>query len=187
MNALVIFWLCFRTSLVSFAGVYGALPEYSRLFVQERGWLSSEQLVQDYVVAQAMPGPNMVLAVMIGYRVGGPIGASAAFAGTYTPPLLLMSGVVAVLARYRQLPWVRRAELAVRPVVIGLMLGAVAAILKEQATRYGVVTTLVVGAAAAVAHRRARVNPLLILAGAGALFALLNAARDYSLSLGSGS
>lgn len=180
MSALEIFWLCFRTSLVSFAGVYGALPEYSRLFVQERGWVASEQLVQDYVVAQAMPGPNMVLAVMLGYRAGGLVGAGAAFAGTYTPPLLLMSGAVAALSRYRRLPWVRRAELAVRPVVIGLMLGAVAAIFREQATRYGVVATIVVGVAAATAQRSARFSPLLVLVGAGALFALLSVARVHA-------
>jgi chromate transporter len=179
LKALEIFWLCFRTSLVSFAGVYGAMPEYARLFVQERGWVTSEQLVQDYVVAQTMPGPNMVLAVMIGHRAAGLAGAGAAFAGTYTPPLLMMSIVVAALARYRRFSWVRRAELAIRPVVIGLMIGAVAAILREQATRYGVLITLVVGAAAAVAQRRARVNPLLVLAGAGALFALLTIAQAH--------
>jgi chromate transporter len=175
LKALLIFWLCFRTSLVSFAGVYGALPEYSRLFVQERSWILPEQLMQDYVVAQAMPGPNMVLAVMLGYRAAGPVGAAAAFAGTYVPPLLLMSSAVALLARYRRVTWVRRAELAVRPVIVGLMLGAVVAILRDQAHRHGALTTGAVGVAAAVVHRSTRLNPLLLLAGAATLFVLLSA------------
>ncbi len=174
MRAIEIFWLCFRTSVISFAGVYGALPEYSRIFVVQRGWVSPAELIQDYAVAQAMPGPNMVLAVMIGYRAAGAAGAAAAFAGTYMPPMLMMSGAVALLERYRRLPWVRRAELAVRPVVIGLMLGAVASILREQAVRYGLLATAVVGVVVALVSRRARINPLLLLLGAGTLFGLIS-------------
>lgn len=177
MKALLIFWLCFRTSCLSFAGVYGALPEYSRLFVHERSWVRPEQLIQDYVVAQAMPGPNMVLAVMLGYRAGGPAGAAAAFTGIYTPPLLLMSSAVALLARYRRLTWVRRTELALRPVIVGLMLGAVVAILRDQAQRYGAFMTAAVGVTAAALHRNARLSPLLVLAGTAALFVLLSVLR----------
>lgn len=179
MMVLEIFWLCFRTSFISLAGVYGAMPEYSRLFVQERGWVGADQLVQDYVVAQAMPGPNMVLAVMIGYRAAGLAGAGAAFVGTYTPPLLLMSGVVTALERYRRLPWVRRTELAVRPVVVGLMLGAVATIFREQAVRCSLPATVLVGVAAAVAHKRGRFNPMLMLLGAGALFGAISSGMAH--------
>jgi chromate transporter len=183
MRVLEIFWLCFRTSVISFAGIYGALPEYLRLFTIQRDWLSSEQVIQDYVVAQAMPGPNMVLAVMIGYRAAGTAGAAAAFTGTYMPPMLIMSCSVALLERYRRLRWVRHAELALRPVVVGLMLAAVASILREQALRYGVLATAVVGlAVAAVVTRRARVNPLLLLFAAGALFAVISSFDDRAHS-----
>lgn len=174
MKVLEIFWLCFRTSLISFAGVYGAMPEYSRLFAVERHWVSPEQLVQDYVVAQAMPGPNMVLGVMIGFRAAGAMGAVAAFLGTYTAPMLVMSAAVALLERYRRLPWVRRAELAVRPVVVGLMLGAVATILRQQAVGHGVLVTAAVGLLVAGANKRLALSPLLLLLGAGALFGLLS-------------
>lgn len=173
MRALEIFWLCFRTSLISFAGVYGAMPEYSRLFADERNWVSPEQLVQDYVVAQAMPGPNMVLAVMIGFRAAGMVGAVSAFLGTYTPPMLVMTLAMALLDRYRRLVWVRRAELAVRPVVVGLMFGAVATILRQQAVGHGMLLTAVVGLTAAFVNKRWVVSPLLLLLGTGLLFGLL--------------
>jgi chromate transporter len=83
-----LFWLCFRTSLVSFGGVYGALPELQRLFVVKYAWLTSEQLIQSYVIGQLVPGPNMVVCTLIGLRVAGVPGALAASLGTYLAPSL---------------------------------------------------------------------------------------------------
>ena len=80
----------------------------------------------------------------------------------------------ALHAERRRLPWVRRAELAVRPVVVGLMLGAVATILRQQAVGHGVLVTAAVGLLVAGANKRLALSPLLLLLGAGALFGLLS-------------
>lgn len=171
-----LFYLCFRTSLLSFAGVYGALPEYSRLFVAERGWLTPAQLTESYMIGQVAPGPNMVLGVMIGYRVAGWGGACAAFVGTYAPPVMLTCAVYALFARYRNIEWVRRVELALRPLVIGLMAGAAVTILRGQAAGHGTWPTLIVAAVAGGVYVRRLVGPFALLVGSGVLFWALSAA-----------
>jgi chromate transporter len=174
MIVLELFYLCFRTTLVSFGGVYGALPEFSRLFVVERGWITSHQLMESYMIGQIVPGPNMVMTVMIGYRVAGIPGAAAAFAGTYAPPVLLICGVAALFARFRSVAWVRRIELSLRPLVIGLLAGAAASIVRDQVTAQGVLPTLIVGAIAAIAYLRRWLGPLPLLLGSGVLFWLVS-------------
>jgi chromate transporter len=174
--ALEIFYLCFRTSLLSFAGVYGALPELTRVFVTERGWITSHDLMESYMIGKAVPGPNMVLTVMIGYRVDGMVGACAAFVGTYAPPVLLMLAVVAVFRRYRSVSWVRRFELSLRPLVVGLMVGAAAMILREQATTQSLWATLIVLVVLAGLHVRRVLGPIGLMVAGGALFWAASAA-----------
>lgn len=170
MRVLEIFLLCLRTSLISFGGVYGALPEYVRVFVTERHWLSLDEVMESYVVGQVVPGPNLVLGVMLGYRTAGAAGACAAFAGTYAPSASIMSVLATVFARYRHVSWVRRSELGLRPLVIGLMLAAVATIVRVQITQRGFAPTVVVLGLLAVAYLRRLLAPLPLLFAAGFLF-----------------
>ena len=110
-----LFYLCFRTSLLSFAGVYGALPELSRLFVTERGWITAHQLTESYMIGQIVPGPNMVLSVTIGYRVAGIPGACAAFPLPGTPDISRCSRTApAVLQSH----WWKRQNAGSRPASI---------------------------------------------------------------------
>jgi len=53
-----------------------------RELVEKRRWLTPRQFVEDWAVAQIMPGPNVVnLSMMIGGRHFGLSGALAALAG----------------------------------------------------------------------------------------------------------
>jgi chromate transporter len=180
--SLEIFYLCFRTSLISFAGVYGALPELTRVFVVERGWLTFEQLAESYVIGQVLPGPNMVLAPLLGYRIAGLSGASAAFAGIYMPPLLVTAVVARAYVRFRHVTHVRRIELGLRPLVMGLMIGAGAGVLREQVANQGVLATTVVAAAALLVLARRWLAPATVLLAAGALFWLVAQASAFATS-----
>jgi len=169
---LQLFWLCFRTSLVSFGGIYGALPELQRLFVVERGWLSSEQLIQDYIVGQLVPGPNMVVCGLIGLRVAGVPGAAAALSGTYLAPILLVIAVAKAFHRYYGVVWVRRLEIALRPLAFAFIASALVTILREQLSS-NIAATLIVVAIALVMYLRRAVGPVALIGISGAAYALL--------------
>ena len=121
-----IFWVFFKISLLAFGGVFGVLPELERMVVVQHGWLTSSQFIQSYVVAQFVPGPNMAMCPLIGWWVAGWGGMFAGFLGIYLGPILVMTLAFALYHRYRDLEWVRRSELAMRPVVLGLMLASMA-------------------------------------------------------------
>ena len=78
-------------------GFGGVLAVVQRELVEKKRWMTREQFVEDWAVAQIMPGPNVVnLAMMIGGRYFGLPGALAALAGMLSAPMVLVLSVVAV-------------------------------------------------------------------------------------------
>lgn len=119
-----IFWVFFKIGFLSFGGVFGVLPELERMIVVERGWITHDQFIHSYVISQFLPGPNMVMCPLIGYWVNGAPGMVAGFAGIYLGPLLVMGAAYAAFSRARQINWVKRIEISLRPLVFGLLLSA---------------------------------------------------------------
>jgi chromate transporter len=78
-------------SLLALQGFGGVLAVVQRVLVEEKRWLTREQFIEDWAVAQIMPGPNVVnLALMIGGRYFGLPGALAGVAGMLTAPLVVV-------------------------------------------------------------------------------------------------
>ena len=173
MILLQLFWLFFRTSLVSFGGLYGALPELQRVFVVEHHFLSSEELIQKYVIGQLVPGPNMVACTLIGLQIAGVPGALAASLGTYLAPILLISAVAKAFHRYYEVTWVRRLEVALRPLAIGFMAAAVVTILRAELRSHAVIAITVTALSSALYVRRI-LGPMTLIAVSGLAFALLS-------------
>lgn len=72
-------------------GFGGVLAVVQRELVEKKRWMSREQFVEDWAVAQIMPGPNVVnLSMMIGGRYFGLPGALAALAGMLSAPMVLV-------------------------------------------------------------------------------------------------
>lgn len=88
---LELFWAFSWLSLQGFGGV---LAVVQRELVEKRGWLSNEAFVEDWAVAQVMPGPNVCnLALMFGDRHFGWRGAAVALGGLLVLPLVLLLSV----------------------------------------------------------------------------------------------
>jgi chromate transporter len=72
-------------------GFGGVLAVVQRELVEKKRWMTREQFVEDWAVAQIMPGPNVVnLSMMIGGRYFGLSGALTALAGMLAAPLVLV-------------------------------------------------------------------------------------------------
>jgi chromate transporter len=87
-----LFW---SFSFLALQGFGGVLAVVQRELVENKKWLTRAEFVEDWAVAQILPGPNVVnLALMIGDRYFGMRGALAALAGMLLFPL----GIVLVIA-----------------------------------------------------------------------------------------
>lgn len=91
-----LFWSFTRLALQGFGGV---LAIVQREMVENKQWLTREEFLEDWAVAQILPGPNVVnLSLMIGDRYFGIRGALAALAGMLTFPLMIVLTLAAIFA-----------------------------------------------------------------------------------------
>lgn len=78
-------------SILALQGFGGVLAVVQRELVEKKKWLTHEQFIEDWAVAQIMPGPNVInLALMIGGRYFGVAGALAGLAGILAAPMVVV-------------------------------------------------------------------------------------------------
>ena len=116
-----LFWSFTWLALQGFGGV---LAVVQRELVEKKRWMTNEEFVEDWAVAQIMPGPNVVnLSIMIGDRYFGLRGAMAALAGMLTFPLILVLALAVVYAQFASHPAVAGALRGMGAVAAGLIAG----------------------------------------------------------------
>ena len=116
-----LFWSFTWLALQGFGGV---LAVVQRELVEKKRWMTNEEFVEDWAVAQIMPGPNVVnLSIMIGDRYFGLRGAFAALAGMLTFPLILVLALAVVYAEFSSHPAVAGALRGMGAVAAGLIAG----------------------------------------------------------------
>ena len=116
-----LFWSFTWLALQGFGGV---LAVVQRELVEKKRWMTNDEFVEDWAVAQIMPGPNVVnLSIMIGERYFGWRGAVAALAGMLTFPLILVLAVAVVYAQFASQPAGAGAGRGMGAVAAGLSAG----------------------------------------------------------------
>lgn len=156
-------------SLIAVGGANTVVPEMHRLFVESNGWMSGGEFADLYAIAQAAPGPNVVVATLLGWQVGGLAGALVATVAICGPSGLLTYGVAQVWHRFRGAPWRAAVQNGMAPLTIGLIL-ATGYILADAADRTW--AGMAVTAVAVLVTLATKLHPLLVLAVAGVLGAL---------------
>ena len=107
---------------IALQGFGGVLAIVQREMVEKRQWLSSEEFVEDWAVAQIMPGPNVVnLSIMMGDRWFGWRGAVVAVAAMLTLPLLVVLLLALLYAHFGADPHVAAALRGMGAVAAGLI------------------------------------------------------------------
>lgn len=114
-----LFWSFSWLALQGFGGV---LAVVQRELVEKKQWLTMEEFVEDWAVAQILPGPNVVnLSLMLGDRYFGWMGAFAALAGMLFFPLILVLALAVLFAGVADLPQVQGALRGMGAVAAGLI------------------------------------------------------------------
>lgn len=114
-----LFWSFTWLALQGFGGV---LAVVQRELVEKKQWLTREQFVEDWAVAQVMPGPNVVnLSLMIGGRYFGVSGALVALAGMLAAPLMVVLLLAFFYGQVADTAWARGALQGMGTVSAGLI------------------------------------------------------------------
>lgn len=109
-------------TLLALQGFGGVLAVVQRELVEKKRWMTHEQFVEDWAVAQIMPGPNVVnLSLMIGGRYFGLPGALAGVAGMLAAPLAVVLLLAVAFGGVSQEPWAQGALRGMGAVSAGLI------------------------------------------------------------------
>ena len=154
-------------SSISFGGFPTVLPDVRAFVVTTHSWMTDQDFTNIFVMAQAIPGPNMILMMgLIGWKVWGLAGALAASTATFAPPCAIYFAAFRLMRRFQEARCQRVLRSALIPVTTGLIIAS--GIVMAQAA--GITwAAIVVTAAAAVAMLTTRLNPLWLLAAGGVL------------------
>lgn len=158
-----------QLSLLSFGGGTAILPEMERQVVQVFHWMSTEEFSALFALAQAAPGPNLMVVPLVGWHVAGAWGVLVTSIAKFGPSSIVAVIMLSLWERFKNKPWRAKVQAGLMPVTVGLVTAS--AIILTQATTY---TWLLGGIVAGVAllASQTRIHPLLLLA-AGALVGLL--------------
>jgi chromate transporter len=155
-----------QLSLVAIGGVNAVVPDLHRQVVDVHHWMSDADFVALFALAQASPGPNMLISTLIGWRVAGLAGALTATAALIGPPAVLAYTLSNAWHRFRERPLRAQIQAGVTPVTVGLVMAAAVLLCMTAATSIGAgLVTL----ATAFGLLVSRFNPLWFLAAGAAL------------------
>jgi chromate transporter len=174
-DLLRIFIAFFRVGALTFGGGYAMVPILRREAMLKHNWVTEEEMMDYYAVAQCIPGIIAVnTASFIGHKVKKIPGALAAALGVAFPSLIIIIAIAAILNNFIENPYVRHAFAGIMVVVCALILDAV---LKMRKTGIKDIVGWVLFIAALGASLFLRLSPIWIVAAAAPLGILLSALK----------
>src|SRR2546425_1387332 len=95
-------------------------------FIQDQvvgqfGWLTPREFVDGLALGQLTPGPVLMIAAYVGYKLAGIGGAIVAASAAFLPSFVIMLAILPVLDRVRQMAWVKATMKGMAPAVIGVL------------------------------------------------------------------
>ena len=117
------YWTLFLTfvkiGMFTIGGGYAMLPLIQRDVV-DRGWMTKEDFIDVFSVAQSLPGIFAVnIAIFVGYKLKKTWGGFVCALGTILPSFVIMLLIALFFTQVKDNVWVEKAFMGLRPAGIG--------------------------------------------------------------------
>jgi chromate transporter len=122
-----------KVGAVTFGGGISILGFIQDQVVARMHWITAEQFLDGLALGQVTPGPVIMVAAFVGYRVLGVAGAAVATLAIFLPSFLLLLAILPVVDRVRGLAWVKAAMRGIGPAVVGTIAVAIAQLVPHAA------------------------------------------------------
>jgi chromate transporter len=157
-----------QLSLLAFGGGNTILPEMHRQVVDVHHWMTAHEFGALFALAQAAPGPNLMVVPLVGWHVAGWAGVLVTSIAKFGPSSILTYFVLHLWNRFKDKPWRRIVQAGLVPMTAGLVTAS-AAVITEASTQGWILAAI--AAASAVILTTTRCHPLIVLS-IGALIGL---------------
>lgn len=151
-------------SLFLFGGGYVFIPLIQHTVVETNGWLTQQEFVDAIAMGQVTPGPILISAAFIGYKVAGFLGALVATAGIFLPPAILMVAGSHALGKIKHSVVLKAVLRGIRPAVIGMIIAAVISVGMTAPQHW---VSILIFAAALLAQLKFKLDVIWVIPAAG--------------------
>jgi chromate transporter len=141
--------------------------------VATRRWMSERDFLDLFAIARAAPGPGVLLATLVGWKVAGIPGAITASLALFVPSSLLYYGVARRWSAHRGKLWHSALERGLAPVAAALILAGSLVILRASGTDH--LLWAIAAASTAILLWWPKLNPLWVLAAGGIVAVVVGA------------
>lgn len=160
-----------QLSVLAFGGGNAILPEMQHQVVTVHQWMTAEQFSSLFAMAQAAPGPNMMILPLIGWHVAGPAGLLVTSLAKFGPSSVITIYALKFWEKFKANPLRARFEKALKPITVGLVLVSAWLIADASAQNLLLVVIVILTAFLGVFKK---IHPLWVMAvGAGLGICLL--------------
>lgn len=148
MNVLLDLFLTFaKISAFTFGGGYAMISLIDKECVENKKWITSDELMEITVIAESTPGPIAInLATYAGYKMAGGMGAAAATLGMILPSFLIIWLISTFMENLLSIEAVAKAFKGIRIAVAVLIIKAALKIIKSmlKKTRHKYISVVIV-------------------------------------------
>ncbi|SED97496.1 chromate transporter [Rhizobiales bacterium GAS188] len=110
-----------KVGAFSFGGGLSMLAFIQNQGVDQLGWLTPQEFIDGLALGQMTPGPILMLAAFVGFKVAGVKGATVAASAIFLPSFLMMLSILPLLRKMKDLQWLKASMRGVGPAVIGAL------------------------------------------------------------------
>lgn len=153
-----------RIGTITFGGGFVMIPLIEAEVVDSHHWLTHQEFVDATALGQITPGPVLITATFIGYRVAGTLGALVATISIFLPSFLMTVVAGSSLARFHTNKMVQSFLKGVTPAVVGLLVAAGISIGRAGIHSW---VGMLIAVIAGVVLVRFRPNAIWVILGAG--------------------
>jgi chromate transporter len=162
--ALSLSFIFLRIGAVTFGGGFVMIPEIEAEVVNSHHWLTHQEFADATALGQITPGPVLIMATFVGYRVAGFLGALFSTICVFLPSFLMTIAAGSSFRRFRTNRQMQAFLRGVAPAVAGLLVAAAWSVARAGIHSF-------IGASMAVVILvillRFRANAFWVLIGAG--------------------
>ncbi len=116
----------FKVGAFTFGGGLSMIAFIQEQVVGHYQWLTTSEFLDGLALGQVTPGPILMLAAFVGFKVAGLGGAVLSAAAIFLPSFILVLAVIPILAKVREVKWIAAALKGIGAAVIGVLFVALA-------------------------------------------------------------
>ena len=125
-KALSLFVTFFKIGLFTFGGGYAMIPLIQREIVENKKWISDDDILEIIAIAESTPGPIAInSATFVGFKVAGFWGSFCATFGVVLPSFVIILLISFLLKNFSDYKGVKYAFYGIRAGVLSLLCKAV--------------------------------------------------------------